>query len=463
MTSKVRMSWRGLLLACVFVAACSGPQGAGQAKVPPGSVRLFEGARLIVGDGSAPIENGALLVEDGRITHVGRAGDRAAPTGATRVDVTGKTVMPALVSTHIHVGLLKGTSFTTDNYTREVLVDHLERYAFHGVGTVLSAGTDMGPLSFQIRDERPPGAAWLLTSGRGMAAPNAGPGFASIAHTSYPITSADDGIKAVQELAASRANAVKIWVDDRGGRVKKLTPDIYTPIVTEAHKHGMLVVAHVFYLKDAHELVEAGVNGLIHLVRDEVMDDALIARMKERRVFAAPNIGGTHRRTLAEPPPGVTELLAQSQPPDVVDAFRRSITDLTPQAREATRATYEKMQRSLVKLKAAGVTLVLGGDTGIPGAFHGWADLYELEQMVESGMTPAEVIVAATSAPARVLGLDDVGVLAPGKRADLVVLDANPLDDITNARRISAVYLRGLAVDRDALRARWVKAGSSRQ
>ncbi|HWL40951.1 MAG TPA: amidohydrolase family protein, partial [Gemmatimonadaceae bacterium] len=225
-----------------------------------------------------------------------------------------------------------------------------------------------------------------------------------------------------------------------------------------AHKHRMMAVAHVFYLEDARALVEAGIDGLIHLIRDAVMDDKLIAAMKERGVFMAPNIGGTHRRTLSEVPPAAIDLLAESVPPDVVREVRRSVTELDPQARSAARAMYGIMRQNVAKLNAAGITLVLGGDTGIPGAYHGWAEQYELEQMADMGMTPAQVIVAATSASARALRLDDVGTLAPGKSADFLVLDANPLDNIVNTRRISSVYLRGQRLDRAALKARWVGA-----
>jgi len=453
------MRRHGILLACLTAAACSGPHAADRAgAISQDAPVLFEGARLVIGDASAPIESSAFLVEGGRITRVARKGEIAAPAGAAPVDLTGKTVMPALVSTHIHIGLLKGVTFTPDNYRREVLVDHLERYAYYGVGTVLTAGTDVGPLSFQLRDERPRGAARLLTSGRGMAAPNAGPGFPAIAGTSYPISTAEEGRKAVREEAESGANAVKIWVDDRGGRVKKLPPDIFQPIIDEAHKHRMLAVAHVFYLEDARALVQAGIDGLIHLIRDAVMDDKLIATMKERGVFMAPNIGGTHRRTLSEVPPVAIDLLAESVPPDVVREVRRSVTELDPQARAAARAMYAIMRQNVARLNAAGITLVLGGDTGIPGAYHGWAEQYELEQMADMGMTPAQVMVAATSASARALRLDDVGTVAPGKSADFLVLDANPLDDIVNTRRISSVYLRGQRLDRAALKARWVGA-----
>jgi imidazolonepropionase-like amidohydrolase len=426
-------------------------------------VRLFEGARLIIGDDSNPIENSAFIVEGNKIGRVGRKGEIELPAGATRVDLTGKTVMPALVSTHGHIGLLDGMTFGPEVYTHDKIVEHLQRQAYYGVGALLSPGTDVGPLSFQIRQEEPKSAARLLTAGRGMAAPDGGPGIPSIANTSFPITSADEGRARVQELAKQGANAVKIWVDDRGGRVKKLTPDIYRPIIEEAHKHRLMAVAHVFYLKDAHDLVDAGIDGFMHLVRDEVMDDQLIAAMKQKNVFADANIGGSRRAGLDEAPADWLELLAESVPADVIEQYKATFVGRDPKAVAAAKATYERMAKSLAKLSAAGVTVAFGGDTGIPGAWHGWAEQYELETMVAAGMTPAQVIVSATSASARVLKLDDLGTIAAGKSADFLVLGANPLDDIMNTRRISAVYLRGQAIDRPALRTRWTGTKSSGQ
>jgi sugar lactone lactonase YvrE len=188
------------------------------------------------------------------------------------------------------------------------------------------------------------------------------------------------------------------------------------------------------------------------------MDDALIASMKAGNVFVAANIGGSRRAALTQLPAASLTLLAESVPAGVVQQYQAALKAKDPQALATARGIYDTMATSLARLNAAGITIVLGGDTGIPGAWHGWAEQYELETMAANGMTPAQVIVAATSAPARILKLDDMGTLAAGKSADFIVLDANPLDDIANTRRISAVYLRGELVPRAALRARWTSA-----
>ena len=449
-----------LALISLLVAAAVSPPLRGEQPTPaaPQTRVLFEGARLIDGVTGRAADNSAFLVDGQRIARVARKGEIPLPAGATRVDLTGKTVIPALVSAHIHIGFLNGSEFGPQFYTRETLVEHLQRYAYHGVGAVLSAGTDVGALSFDLRKERPPQAARLLTSGRGMAAPDGGPGFASIANTSFPITTAEEGRQRVRELAAQGVDAVKIWVDDRGGRVKKLTPDLYRPIIEEAHQHKLMALAHVYYLKDAHALVDAGIDGFMHLVRDEVMDDDLIAKMKARNVFAAANIGGSRRATLSALPSPTLALLAQTVPATVIDTYTASLKGRAAAAIASSQATYDRMARSLAKLAAAGVTIVLGGDTGIPNAWHGWAEHDEMATLVAAGMTPAQVLVASTSVAARLLKLDDMGTVAAGKSADFVVLDADPLDNISNTSRIAAVYLRGQPVDRAAPRAGWTSA-----
>src|SRR6266516_786480 len=440
----------GLLLITVFSL-----HAGQQPSRTPGAAVLFEGARIIVGDSRPPFENGAFLVEQDRITRVGKKGEIQVPPGAMRVDLTGKTVIPAFVNLHGHVGFQKGLTYAAENYTRENVMDHLNRYAYYGVGLVMSTGTDPGNLPYQLRDEPHPGAL-LRTAGRGLAAPNAGPGAEAMRGVPYGVTTEEDGRKAVRELAAKKVDFVKIWVDDRNGAVKKLSPTLYKAIIDEAHQHNLRVMAHVFYLTDAHELVRAGVDGFLHLVRDEEMDDPLIGLMKERRVFVTPNLSISERATYAERPAWLDDpFLAESVTRDVIKRLSDTFLNRNIAALARSRDSYAKQQRSLKKLNAAGVTIALGDDSGVQDNFYGYTEHRELELMVNAGMTPAQVIVASTSVPARLLNLGNIGTLQAGKNADFIVLDANPLDNIRNTRKILKVFLRGKEVDRSALKDVW--------
>jgi imidazolonepropionase-like amidohydrolase len=428
----------------------------------PASVTVFEGALLFSGDGSAPLANAAFLVDEGAIRRIGRRGEISVPAGAARVDLSGTVVMPTLVNTHGHPGFQKGLAFSRDNYTRENVLDDLHRAAYFGVGVVMAQGIDPGEIVYEIRRDQARGAvggARLLTAGRGIGAPNAGPGAAAFQGVAYEVTNPDQGRAAVRELAAKTVDIVKIWVDDRGGRAPRLAPPVYRAIIEEAHRHGLKVNAHVFYHDDAVDLVEAGIDGFAHLVRDREMDAALIAAIVRRGVYVMPNLSGTERGIHAGLPPwfeeaGLAALLRESVSAPVIARMRASFTAREPRAAAVARERYAILQRSLRKLSAAGARIILGSDTGLEDHLFGHAEQRELEAMAGAGMTPAEVIVAATSRSAEYLGLRDTGTLTPGKRADFLVLGANPIDDIRHTRRLEAVYLNGQAVDRAAIRAR---------
>jgi imidazolonepropionase-like amidohydrolase len=423
-------------------------QASAQTPGTPGGPVLFEGARLIVGDGRPAIENSAFLVEGSRITQVGTRPSVKRPAGTTVVDLQGKTVMPALVDAHSHLGYtdVRTGDTSSTHYTRENLLDHLRRYAYYGIAATLSMGLDRGELPYEFRTKPVDGTALFLTAGRGIAMPNAGPNALYWRDAPYGVTTEAEARQAVRELAAKKVDIVKIWVDDRNKTVTPLPPLLYRPIIQEAHALGLRVVAHVYYLADAKELLRAGVDGFAHGIRDLEVDDEIMALFKERpQFFLIPNLPDT--------PPFGNDLvwLSETLPWPQIEALKRTAATTLTRPR-----LFDVQARSLRKLVTAGVRIAFGTDAGI-GAPYGWSAHAEIADMVAAGMTPAQAIVAATRTSAEVLRLDALGTIAPGKSADFIVLNANPLDNIMNTRRISQVYLRGRQINRTALSSEWTK------
>jgi len=396
---------------------------------------------------------------------VGRKGELNAPAGVPRVDLSGKTVMPALISTHVHPGFQKGLSYGASNYTREVILNDLNVALYYGISTVMSQGIERGDLALQIRAEQETGKAGgarLLVAGRGIGAPNAGPGALAYKDIAYEVTTEEQIRQAVREQAARKVNAIKIWVDDRGGRAPSLSPALSRAAADEAHKHKLRIAVHVYYHKDAMELAAAGVDSFAHLVRDKVMDDALIALVVKNGVYVMPNMGGGERTTHTTTPgwfeePYLAAMLRDTTSPDVIERMKGLFAPRDPKVVETVRATYSNVHNNTTRLNAAGARIILGCDTGLPDHLFGYAEQRELELMAAAGMTAMQVIVAATSRGAEYLGLNDSGALTAGKRADFLVLDANPLDDIRNTRRISKMFIKGAEIDRAALKATLIK------
>jgi imidazolonepropionase-like amidohydrolase len=390
------------------------------AQPPAATVTVFEGARVIVGDGRPPIENASFVVDGARIVQIGTAANVRVPAGAARVNLAGKTVMPAIIDTHTHL-----------SQTREALLTDLRRRAYFGVGAALSLGQDTADVAYEVRSQAMPGMAKFFTAGRGITAPEPGRTTAP-----YWVTTPAEARKAVEENAARKVDMIKIWVDDRMGTVKKLSPDLYAAVLDEAHKRGIRVIAHIYTLDDAKATLRAGLDAFAHGVRDKDLDDEFMALVKQHpQLTLGPNM----------PDRGVAadiEWLRSTLPATEFDALQKANTD-----RPDAQAFWGIQARNLAKMSAAGVTIVLGTDGNTPYAAH-----VEMLDMVKAGMTPMQVLVAATRNGAQFLKLTDTGTIEVNKSADLLVLDANPLDDITNTRRISSVYLRGAVVDRSSYR-----------
>jgi imidazolonepropionase-like amidohydrolase len=249
-------------------------------------------------------------------------------------------------------------------------------------------------------------------------------------------------------------------VDDRGGRAPKLSAALYRPIIEDAHARGLRVSAHVFYHTDAVDLVNAGVDAFAHLVRDTVMDDALVAAIVKRGVYVNGNLSSPRKATYASLPqwlsPGdpMMQLLTESVSAPVLDRLRDYFSRRDAKAVDGARQRYAILEQSLAKLSKAGAKLVLGADTGLEDHVFGMAEQLEIQAMADAGMSPGEAIVAATSRSAEFLQLKTKGTLRAGADADFIVLDANPLERITNTRRIARIVMNGTEVDRAALRSR---------
>ena len=446
----------------------------GQGRGP--RVVVYEGALLITGDGSAPIENSAFLVENNIFTRVGRKGQIQLPAGAVHVDLTGRTVMPTKVDLHGHIGYQHDWDGTMakEYFTRDNLIDHLERLAYYGISATIGIGdlvdrsdlhggrTKWGDVPLKMRNEIVPGAALFKTAGPGIAWPGSGAnGHPSRTDVPYPVTTVDEAHEAMRDYVKMKPEFIKIWVDDRNGQTKKLPPPVYLAIIDDAHKANIPVAAHNITLADAKLMMKAGVEGWLHppVRGGEFPDDEFIAMIKARiakndrpNMWFNPQAGtaASSREDWDDP------LLRDTIPPQQIQAqVGEQLARMTPESTERARRTLrETGAKSQLKLRAAGMKMVLGGDTGQTRFFIGWSQQLEFENWVRMGLTPMEAIVAATRDSA-VAGHFNTGLVAAGKYADFVVLDANPLMDIANTRKINKVFLRGQEVDRAGFKAKW--------
>lgn len=447
----------GLIL---FIAACN----AAPATQPPAataSATLFEGARLITGDEAPPIEDAAFVVREGKFTSVGRRGEVQVAEGTARVDLTGKTVMPGIIEAHAHLGYWKDLKPSAENFTRENLLSDLQRLAYHGVTAVLSMGADRREIAWPFRDElraNPrPDAAMYLSAG-GFATPKGGT-FTPLGEAVRIVTEEEEVRREIQELVEKKADFVKVWQDSRRALMPRPLIEF---LIAEAHRHNLRVVAHTHALSDFKHLLRSGVDAFAHptwrQTEVEPVDDELIALFKAHpEVPVMPGMWTPRNEIYGARPYWLDDpLLAETFTQAEIKALENPKTPSDAPQRWAG----GPVRRSMRRLKAAGVRILLGTDMGgglspehdPTPAYLGWSSHIEMESMVKAGLTPSEVITAATRDSAQFLGLDQLGMVASGKNADFLVLDANPLDNIANTRRISRVYLRGAEVDRAALK-----------
>ena len=438
-------------------------------------VTLFEDATVITGDGRL-LAGADLLITGDTITAVGNAVDFAVPAGAERIDLGGRFVIPALIDAHAHLGYQSPTGWGAQHYSRENLIGNLRQYAWYGFGAVLSAGSDPDDLALTLQDEQAAadggavlnGAARFLFAA-GMGPPGQGPNDAFLeetarveARTDMTILRGVDSpvaaIRQVREVAQKRIPFIKIWVDDRGGSQDKLPADHYLPLIAEAMRQRIEVLVHQQSAADMPSLIEAGAAGFLHGRLGPQLGPDIAAAMARERVFLVPNLGlGELRREAIGRDPFLQAVLPPAVATRLADTSgSRLAAPAGDESRDAALAS------SLQQLLEAGAAVVLGTDAGaLPDHPFGYSGHRELEIFVRLGMSPMQALVAATGTAAAELNQRDLGVLEPGRRASFVVLDADPLADIRNTRRIEAVYLDGRPVDRDAIAASLRGAGEA--
>jgi len=388
-----------------------------------GAVKAFTGATLIDGTDRAPVANATILVRGGRIVAAGPASAVQIPAGAERVALDGKTVIPGLINAHGHVNS----------------PGDLRTYAAYGVTTVFSLGGE---------------PASVFAARAAQSTPALDHARVFVAGPVLTPTTPDEARSQVAGVADQKVDIVKIRVDDNLGTTPKMSPEVYRTVIDEAHKRGLRVATHLFYLADAKSLLDAGSDFVAHSIRDADVDADVIAKLKRRNVCVSPTL-------MRE----VSTFVYESRPPFFSDSLflthanREWMTALEkPEAQRAMRAStsaqrykvaLEIAKRNLKRLSDAGVPVAMGTDTGPNGRFQGYFELMELEQMVSAGLSARQALTSATIDAARCMKLDrDLGTIEPGKWADFVVLDASPLTNIANVRRIASVWIAGNRVAR---------------
>jgi imidazolonepropionase-like amidohydrolase len=446
---------RLVLIVALFTLGCRGttPQR--------GEVLVLRNFTLIDGGDHAPVRNAAMVVTNGRVSWVGPEAELKGAAGdAPATDLNGAYVIPGLIDMHAHVGNTVDLVQDRKFHTRESIEKDLKTYASYGVTTIVSMGTDQDTI-FSLRNERrkAPSANASARQGLSMARVySAGQGlmfeggYGGLAGVNDAVATPEEATANVNAQLDKGADFIKLWLDSELGTMPKMPPAISQAIIDAAHTRGARVLAHVFYLEDAKRLVDQGVDGFVHLVRDQPIDQALIDSMQKRGTW---QVASTLSREASMFAYGSTPEFA-SDPFFTRGVSAKTLELIRSPERQKTiagnptfkkfPAFFENANTNLKTLADAGILYAAGTDAGPPGRFPGYSMHWELQLMVVAGLTPAQAIDAATRRAAMFLGAEDLGTLEPTKWADFVVLDANPLTDIRNTRKIRAVYIAGTHV-----------------
>jgi len=418
---------------------------------------VLKGAKLIDGAGHSPIENGVLVIQGDKLTAVGPSGSVEYPDDAEVIDCHGQTIIPGLISDHSHIGLVDGISIKAENYNRANILRQLQQYEAYGVTTIMALGLN-GDLFCELRDEQHTGkspGADIFGADRGIGAPMTAPPAALLPvgkDQLYRAETPEEAKADIREMAIRHPDLIKIWVDDQLGTDQKMKPEIYQAAIEEAHRSGLRVACHIYYLDDAKAVLRAGADIIAHGVRDQPVDTAFIEEMKTRSAWYVATINLDETSYIfGEEPAWTKERFFQTA---LQPALRERFSDPAYLQKTKTSPRVPIFKKAVTNNKAnlrtlyeAGVKVGFGTDSGAqPQRLPGFAEHRELQLFVESGLSPLQALECATSSAAALIGLTDRGVLAAGKLADFILLSADPLADISNTEKIAAVWHRGKKV-----------------
>ena len=405
----------GILVAALFCTASIDAQ-----------VTVLTHATVIDGTGAEPQKDATIVMENGRIRDTGPSSKISVPAGAAVVDLKGKFVAPGIINAHGHVGAKTEPQ--------------LRQYTLYGVTTVTSMQTDPDEV-VQVREAQKRGDL------RGARVSTVKYRFAPVPEIATP----QQARAKVDETVAAGADYIKVWVDGGFGTRTKLSPEVCAAILDQARKHGKLTFAHIVELTDAKMLVDQGLNVLAHNIRDREVDSDFITMLKQRNVSLIPTLTRDEFSfAYGDAPAWIDDpFFLKFVPPERLAVLKTKIRDeqmKNPQ-RALIKAGFEMNKVNLKKLSDGGVRIALGTDSG--GAadrffIQGYSEHREMELMVQSGLSPMQVIQSFSKGAAEALGIEkEFGTLVKGKAADLLVLEKNPLDNITNMRTIQTIYLGG--------------------
>ena len=416
------------------------------AQAPAGGVVALTGARVIDGTGRAPIEQATIVISaNGRIQAVGPSSVQV-PAGATRVDMSGKTIMPGMINTHAHLQYFKEMG----GPVRDQLIRRLRLYADYGVTANVSLGSnEVDELEgLKLRDEQSSGTldrARIYTGGLNAVG-----------------KTPEEARKSVDRLADLKVDVVKFHIN---GNPNDMNTETWSAIIDESHKKGLRTYVHVFYLKDAQAAIDNGLDVIAHSIRDQDVSPKLIADMKAKNVAYIPTLTRDLSVFVYETRPAFFDEPFFQRGMSIYRDHVQVLSDPGRQEKvrndknaQAIKPALQQAMKNLKMLSDAGVTIAMGTDSGVTGAgnvgrWQGYFEHVELEYMVKSGMTPMQTIVAATGGGARATKLDkDLGTIQAGKLADLLVLNANPLTDIKNTHQINSVWVGGRKLEASGTR-----------